>query len=301
MQNLKFTAIAAGILLFILACNGTMQETHDMVLSENNHSIAGLINDNEDHKKVKEQFQPEPPVTKQQLHQKESTLIQSTYEKKIVKKANLDISIKDFIFYSSYLKNTVKNSGGYIAHEEQVETDYFIQNTLTIKVPVTEFDKLVTQLLEHADKTFQKNINAEDVTTQVVDTRARLDAKKAVRLRYIELLKQAKNLEEILQVQNEINDIQETIEATSSKLEHLQSTSAFSTINITFKQISNEDFLNAENTFSNRLGESFRNGWQWIKEFVLGLVMIWPLIIIGFLTWAIMKKIMKQKIPQPKL
>ena len=56
---------------------------------------------------------------------------------------------------------------------------------------------------------------------QAVDTRSRLEAKKQVRLRYLDFLKEAKNVEEILNVQSQINGIQEDIEAASGRLDYL--------------------------------------------------------------------------------
>ena len=79
----------------------------------------------------------------------------------------------------------------------------------------------------------EKKITSEDVTTEVIDTRSRLEAKKQVRLRYLDLLKQAKNMEEILSVQSEINGIQEQIESAAGRMEYLQHSSSFSTIHLT--------------------------------------------------------------------
>ena len=61
-------------------------------------------------------------------------------------------------------------------------------------------------------------ISTEDVTGEVVDTRARMEAKKQMRDRYLALLKQARNMKEILEVQTEINTIQEDIESASGRV-----------------------------------------------------------------------------------
>jgi len=57
-----------------------------------------------------------------------------------------------------------------------------------------------------------------------------------MRLKYLEFLKQSKNMEEVLQVQNEINSIQEEIESTAGRVEFLSHQSFYSTINLTFYQ-----------------------------------------------------------------
>lgn len=47
-----------------------------------------------------------------------------------------------------------------------------------------------------------------------------MQAKMAVRDKYLQLLKQAKNIDETLQVQNEINGIQEDIEAANGRINY---------------------------------------------------------------------------------
>jgi hypothetical protein len=45
-----------------------------------------------------------------------------------------------------------------------------------------------------------------------------MEARKKVRDRYIELLKQAKNMSEVLQVQNEINNTQVEVEGAAGRI-----------------------------------------------------------------------------------
>ncbi len=68
---------------------------------------------------------------------------------------------------------------------------------------------------------------------------ARVEAKKAVRTKYIELLKQAKNMEDILQVQHELISIQEDIESATGRVEYLQHAAVYSTVNLKYFQYIN--------------------------------------------------------------
>ena len=55
-------------------------------------------------------------------------------------------------------------------------------------------------LLKDAHKINEKQITSEDVSAEYVDSRSRLEAKKQVRFRYLELLKGAKNMSDITEV-----------------------------------------------------------------------------------------------------
>jgi hypothetical protein len=68
-----------------------------------------------------------------------------------------------------------------------------------------------------ASKYYRKR-SAAKMLPAVVDTRSRMEAKKQMRDRYLELLKQARNMKEILEVQQVINSIQEDIESGSGRV-----------------------------------------------------------------------------------
>src|SRR5688572_9015194 len=130
------------------------------------------------------------------------------WDKKIIKTANLNLEVKDYNGYNSSLRDKIRQAGGYVAQEQQSQTEYKIENAITIKIPVDQFDNAVT-LITVGVELNEKKITSQDVTTEVVDTKSRLEARKQVRLRYLDLLKQAKNMAEILTVQSEINEIQD--------------------------------------------------------------------------------------------
>jgi len=142
----------------------------------------------------------------------------------------------------------------------------------------------------------EKKITSEDVTMEVIDTRSRLETKKQVRLRYLDLLKQARNMEEILSVQSEINGIQEQIESAAGRMEYLQHSSSFSTIHLTFYKVLNGAAIDSDKpTFSTRITNAFRFGWNWIGELSIGIVSIWPLLLAVFAIIIFYKRANKSK------
>jgi hypothetical protein len=200
------------------------------------------------------------------------------WDKKIVKNAFINAEVKDYKSFYASLREKVKSVGGYIAQEEQNQSDYKIENSLAIKVPVDQFDNALVQLTANTDKINEKKVTSADVTTEVIDTRSRMEAKRQVRSRYLDLLRQAKNMEEILNVQNEINGVQEQIESAAGRIQYLGHASTFSTINMTFFQVLNVSAKDKDSpSFGTELASSFSVGWKWIKDLFVGFVSIWPL------------------------
>ena len=220
------------------------------------------------------------------------------WDKKIIKTADLKLEVKDFKLYSNNVHSLSKRYGAYIANEDQSESNEKKETTISIKVPVEQFEDLLNALPSDSDKIIEKKITSEDVTAEVVDTKSRLQAKEQMRLKYLEFLKQAKNMEDVLKVQGEINNIQEEMESASGRINYLSHQSAYSTINLTFYQpIAGYNPPDDSPGFSTRTVLAFKNGFQFIAEIFIGFVSIWPLWLLAFIVWIIYKKHVVRTIP----
>jgi hypothetical protein len=213
------------------------------------------------------------------------------WDKKIIKTASLKLEVKDFNKYNEAIHNTAKRYGTYIAGEEQNLSDEKKETTISIKVPVEQFDAMINQLPSDSDKIIEKKITTEDVTGEVVDTKSRLQAKEQMRLKYLEFLKQSKNMEDVLKVQSEINNIQEEMESASGRINYLSHQSAYSTINLTFFQpLTGYDPVNDSPEFFTRTLNAFKTGFDSIADIFIGLVSIWPVCLLVFFVWIIWKR-----------
>ncbi|MEO6540518.1 MAG: DUF4349 domain-containing protein [Ferruginibacter sp.] len=219
------------------------------------------------------------------------------WDSKIIKTATLRLEIKDFKKYNDYVHNAVKQYGAYVAQEDQNLSDEKLETTITIKVPVAQFEPMMNKLPADESKVMEKKISTEDVTGEVVDTKSRLEAKKQMRLKYLEFLKQSKNMEEVLQVQNEINAIQEQIESAAGRVAFLSNQSAMSTINLTFYQpLEGYKPGTDEPSFLTRVSAAFKTGASWIADLFVGLISIWPLLLVVLLMFFGWKRLRQPKL-----
>jgi hypothetical protein len=206
------------------------------------------------------------------------------WDKKIIKTADLSIQVRDLRAFASRLHATVKQSGGYLSKEEQTTNEGISENDVTIRIPVDRFEDFIVQLPADSDKLMEKKITSEDVTGEVVDTRSRLETKKGVRERYLELLKRADKMEDIIAVQNEIDGIQEEMDRASARIAYLGHSAAYSTVNLKFYQVLDESVQEKkEPTFVHRLVNAIREGWNGFSEFLIAFVSAWPVWLILFL------------------
>ena len=202
------------------------------------------------------------------------------WDRKIVKTADLTMETKSFARFAERLHRLVRDNGGYIAQEEQTQSALRIGNTVSIKVPVDRFDEFVQQIPADSDQLRDKKVTSQDVSMEVVDTKSRLETKKEVRERYLDLLRQAHNMKDILSMQQEIDGLQEEMDAAAGRINFLSHAAAFSTVNLRFFQILNPNAIEAptpEPSFLHKIKLAFLAGWEALSSLLLGLMTVWPL------------------------
>jgi len=214
-----------------------------------------------------------------QKDSKQVSTSNTNWDKKIIKTGTLTIETDNYHKYNNQIHLLVKKWEAYIASEQENSSDYKIENSITIKIPVQYFDEAVQQISSSVPgKLLGKQITAQDVTSEYFDTRARMESKKRIRLRYLDMVQKAKNMEEVLQVEREINSMQEQIEAGEGRIRYLGHSSAYSTIQLTFFQVLNPKAADPEKpSFGARMFAAITDGLWWFGELIILLFTLWPI------------------------
>ena len=182
-------------------------------------------------------------------------------------------------------------SGGYIASSTEQTLDDQIKSELTIRVPREKFDELVNQIASYGKNLLQKNITSQDVTEEWVDTKSRINTREKVLSRYYDFLHQAKKIDEVLEVQDQINGIQEEIDVATGRVNYINHQSALSTIHLmVFQKF--VPTIHAPETpgFFVQLILNLKEGWEFCQMLLLGLVRIWPFYILLLAIWWLVKR-----------
>ena len=197
--------------------------------------------------------------------------------KKIVKTANIEFQVQKFEEDGKAIKALCGKYKADITNESQQSESYKTRNYLTIRIANDQFDSFIEELMALSVYTDQKNISTDDKTMEYVDIDARLKTKLALEARY----------REILEVESQIGQIRAEIESAQSRLNEINRSVARSTIHLTYYQ--KLDYKPQPTIgFFGKLLQALENGWRGFLELIIGLVNIWPLIILTFLgVWLI--------------
>jgi Domain of unknown function (DUF4349) len=298
-------ALCAAILItsFFISCNRSENKSETAAMDLTTADLKQLEPQKNSDKEKQQipvgKFSP-PPTDSAGSPIQTPVVSNPDWDSKIIKTATLKVEIKDFKKYNSYVHNAVRQYGAYVAQEEQTLSDEKSETSITIKVPVAQFEPMMNALPADC-KVMEKKITTDDVTGEVVDTKSRLEAKKQLRLKYLDFLKQSKNMEEVLQVQSEVDNIQQQIESVASRVSFLTHQTAYSTINLTFYQpMEGYKPTGDAPSFFTRLTNAFKTGGSWIAELFVGLVSVWPLLLIVFAIYFGWKKLRSAKIATQK-
>ncbi len=196
--------------------------------------------------------------------------------RQIIRTAMLEAETRDFKSFGASLRNVIKSNKAWVESEEETHSGYRHQNVLEIRVPVQHFDGLL-QGMEGLDANWlQKRVDAEDITNKVIDIQGRLEAKTKIRERYVQLLKQANKMEDILAIQEKIDEITEEMESAAYNLKNMQAEAAFSTVYLTYFQPTQERGY-AEPGLATRLWSGIKQGATGLGDVVVLAVTLWPL------------------------
>jgi hypothetical protein len=209
---------------------------------------------------------PEPPAV-------------SSPAQKLVRTAHLRLQVQDYAKSTRVFQEKIKARQAFVTNGTEERQGDNLENNLFIRVENRYFDALMADLLQENIFLERKHIQVADVTEEYIDHEARLQTRKKVARRYLDLLDQARNVKDILQVEQQLSSIQEEIEAAEARLRYLDHQVAYSTINLNYY----EKIVPAqapESTFVRQMAAALLAGWGGIRTTVLALLSLWPLLLV---------------------
>ena len=140
----------------------------------------------------------------------------------LIRNGRLEFETDDLAKTAENIQNAIRTHGGYLGSEQSYNYDTRQSTTLNVRIPSASFDTFIADISKGVEKFDTKDISARDVTEEFLDVEARLKNKKELEARYQEILKQAKNVKEILEIERELNTLRSDIESMEGRLKYLQ-------------------------------------------------------------------------------
>ena len=214
-------------------------------------------------------------------------------DRKIKRRAEIEIDeLKDVDASKERVGHLLSSLNGFVVSEEFLSTPNFDEYEMKLRVPADSLDKFVASLNGLEGKIWKRNFYSEDLTAKYLDSKSRKETKQAMLENYRRLLSTAKDVEDLLEIQERIDEIQEDAEAMSKVIMKIDYDVEFSSVDLTLSDSYRYSYYGKEEeTFLSKVADAFKGG----LNVIVGLIRLWPLYIIaGVIVYFVRKRKLKK-------
>jgi hypothetical protein len=223
-------------------------------------------------------------------------------ERKLIKNGTISLEVKDIKTEKIKVDSLIKKYKAYFDKETTNRYDNSTILTLKIRIPSQDFEKFIVGIEKGGNKITNKEISTEDVTEEYIDLETRLLNKRKFMNRYQELLKSAKNIKEMLEIQEKIRSLEEEIESATGRLKYISNQVSYSTLELRLEQENDFKYvIEKRDSVYEKLKQSIIGGWFVFVDFLYILLYNWVFIIfiaIGIYMFRKYRKKRKEKLKQ---
>ena len=220
-------------------------------------------------------------------------------EQKIIKTGSVRFETNDIEKTYQQIFLAAKKYKSNIQNDSEGKEYGSIYKRMTVRVPSQNFDLFLNEISQGVTFFDTKEVSAEDVTEQYIDIEARLIAKKRLENRYLELLKKATKVIEILEIEKQLSAIREEIESKQGQLLYLQNQISMSTITIEFYKTVAEN-EGATISYGSKIWNGIVSGFNSFSDFLVSLISVWPFLIVLAVVIYGIKKWLKRRAQNKK-
>ena len=210
-------------------------------------------------------------------------------ERKKIKTAYITITVENFEQAVENIRTEVESNSGYVenfnSYVYQQNSDESLKaGNITLRMVKENYEQMKIYVKSMGKVTYEDE-NVNDITSQYIDTKGRLKAKRVEEERLLELMANAENIQDIIAIEERIGSIRSDIESYQTTLDNWDKLVDLSTISVEIKEEEPATVGTISSDFGTKVRERFIgsvnmlvNGFQSI---ILGLVSIsLPLLVI---------------------
>jgi len=226
----------------------------------------------------------------------------------IVYRGQISVRVKNVTTAANRVESLTRAVDGVVFAEDTANVPGFPAESsasLTLRVPPTEFRSVLTKLAGLGERLSQSQ-TAEDVTTQVVDTKSRVATQQRSVARVRALLGEANTLGEVVQIESELAKREADLESLEAQLARLKDVADLATIEVNLVGPDAEAPVEVEDE---DLGfpAGLRGGWDaFVQIVVVGLTVLGALLpflltaaLLGVPAWLIFRPRRPATVPPP--
>ena len=165
-------------------------------------------------------------------------VINEAADRKIIRNADITMEVESTTDAQHQVTTIAESHGGFVVTSEAKQRENIDPSKRTVdiklvaRIPAERFGVALDQIKKLAGNLPEANVNGQDVTEDFIDLEARIKTQKALELQFLEIMKQARNVEDALEVQRQIAGVRTDIEKLEGRKRFLENRSSLSTITV---------------------------------------------------------------------
>lgn len=316
-RSLKMVSAAAAILLFIyLGITGLLEKSHIVSTQSFDYKSAnfqdaalagappkgdaGIDENNSYSLGPKAELSLAENSLKKDMDKAQFKNIQQ----KIIYILEATLKVENVNAAVNSIENRVRSLGGYIAESRLNNVANNNSAYLSIRIPSSQFASLKNALSEFGTVTNQY-LYTDDITKEYYDVETRLRNWEAQEKRYLEILRQAKTVEDILKIEDSLANVRREIEHLKGQLKYWDHRVDYSEIKLHIYPSKNDlavsdpwqpvSFKSTIIAAKNAVIKTISFIWNSLNYLVIIIGYLLPLIVIFLAGWLIYWNIRKNK------
>lgn len=191
---------------------------------------------------------------------------QGLSSRKLIKTVSLTMQTRTFDSLKQQLEESIASFGGYIENSsyDAPGGQSFRYYHICVRIPSKDLDAFVNKAGELGTIT-NKSENVQDVTLDYVDKTAYKESLQTEYERVMELLAQAKDLDQILALESKLSELRYEINSYESQLRTYDNQIDYSTVNINISEVEYEKEMS--DSVGSRISSGFRSSLFAVRDF----------------------------------
>ncbi len=224
-------------------------------------------------------------------------VVDSGVERLKIKTAELSVVTENVESQAQLIGRTAEEKGGFIVTSQVYDLNTIPRATVIVRVPAGDFDSVLGTIRGLGQVTGE-SINGQDVTAEYIDLDAQLKNLQAAEAQFLEIMKKATRIEDILAVQRELTQVRAQIESIEGRMKYLRESAEYSTITIylsvdrgSLPVIDEGDEWKAVRVFKDALRSLADLGKAVLGTIIWAAVYLPVWLVLGLIVWLVAKKI----------
>ena len=168
----------------------------------------------------------------------QAQVINEAADRRIIRNADITMEVASTTEAQHRVTSIAESHGGFVVTSEAKQREHVdpskrtLDIKLVVRVPAQRFGPALDAIKQLAGNIVNETVTGQDVTEEFIDLEARIKTQKALELQFLEIMKQARKVEDALEVQSQTADVRTDIEKLEGRKRFLENRASLSTITV---------------------------------------------------------------------